>query len=175
MLAESLKGVISQTLCKKIGGGRVAAREILLSMPSITNLIREGKTFQIPSVLQTSRKIGMCTLNDALMHYVEAGQVEPKEAFMKCIDKTGLVMAMKKANIDVSFAETADAPPPAPAGPPAGHAAPGHAPAPAAKPAMAGRKQRFEPSAFCVQLQRIASSRLNAINACNNPRLNALF
>jgi twitching motility protein PilT len=140
MLAESLKGVISQTLCKKIGGGRVAAREILLSMPSITNLIREGKTFQIPSVLQTSRKIGMCTLNDALMHYVEAGQVEPKEAFMKCIDKTGLVMAMKKANIDVSFAETADAPPPAPAGPPAGHAAPGHAPAPAAKPAMAGRK-----------------------------------
>src|SRR5205814_10276897 len=58
MLAESLKGVISQVLCKKIGGGRVAAREILLSMPSITNLIREGKTFQIPSVIQTSKKIG---------------------------------------------------------------------------------------------------------------------
>src|SRR5687767_3365065 len=52
MLAESLKGVISQTLCKKIGGGRVAAREILLTMPSITNLIREGKTYQINSVLQ---------------------------------------------------------------------------------------------------------------------------
>ena len=132
MLAESLKGVISQTLCKKIGGGRVAAREILLSMPSITNLIREGKTFQIPSVLQTSKKIGMCTLNDALMFYVEAGQVEPKEAYMKCIDKTGLVMQMKKANIDVSFAETDTAPPPA-AGPPAG----GHAAAPAARPVAA--------------------------------------
>jgi twitching motility protein PilT len=138
MLAESLKGVISQTLCKKIGGGRVAAREILLSMPSITNLIREGKTFQIPSVIQTSRKIGMCTLNDALMVYVEAGQVEPKEAYMKCIDKTGLVMQMKKANIDVSFAETDDhakAPPPSAAGPPAG----AHAAAPAAKPAPAKR------------------------------------
>ena len=49
MLAESLKGVISQTLCKKIGGGRVAAREILLSIPAVTNLIREGKTFQIPT------------------------------------------------------------------------------------------------------------------------------
>jgi twitching motility protein PilT len=138
MLAESLKGVISQTLCKKIGGGRVAAREILLSMPSITNLIREGKTFQIPSVIQTSRKIGMCTLNDALMFYVEAGQVEPKEAYMKCIDKTGLVMQMKKANIDVSFAETDDhakAPPPPAAGPPAS----GHAAAPAAKPVAAKR------------------------------------
>jgi len=139
MLAESLKGVVSQTLCKKIGGGRVAAREILLSMPSITNLIREGKTFQIPSVIQTSRRIGMCTLNDALMHYVEAGQVEPKEAFMKCIDKTGLVMQMKKANIDVSFAETDPAAVPAP--PPAASAAAGHAAAPAAaaKPA-AGKK-----------------------------------
>ncbi|MGH7636840.1 MAG: PilT/PilU family type 4a pilus ATPase, partial [Gemmatimonadaceae bacterium] len=59
MLAESLKGVISQTLCKKIGGGRVAAREILLSMPSITNLIREGKTYQIPSIMQTSKRLGM--------------------------------------------------------------------------------------------------------------------
>ena len=140
MLAESLKGVISQTLCKKIGGGRVAAREILLSMPSVTNLIREGKTFQIPSVIQTSRKIGMCTLNDALMVYVEAGQVEPKEAYMKCIDKTGLVMQMKKANIDVSFAETdhSAAPPPAAGAPAAG----AHAPAPAAggKPAVAAKR-----------------------------------
>jgi twitching motility protein PilT len=142
MLAESLKGVISQTLCKKIGGGRVAAREILLSMPSITNLIREGKTFQIPSVLQTSRRIGMTTLNDALMVYVEGGQVEPKEAYMKCIDKTGLVMAMKKAGIDVSFAETDEnaakhaAATPA-AGPPAG----AHTPAsPAAKPALAAKR-----------------------------------
>ncbi len=110
MLAESLKGVISQTLCKKVGGGRVAAREILLSMPSVTNLIREGKTFQIPSVIQTSRRLGMVTLNDALMAYVEAGQVEPKEAYMKAVEKTGLVMQMKKLNIDVSFAES-EAPP----------------------------------------------------------------
>src|SRR6476661_803678 len=53
MLAESLKGVISQVLCKKIGGGRVAAREILLTNPAISNLIRESKVFQINSVLQT--------------------------------------------------------------------------------------------------------------------------
>ncbi|MEO8452502.1 MAG: type IV pilus twitching motility protein PilT, partial [Gemmatimonadota bacterium] len=53
MLSESLRGVISQVLCRRIGGGRVAAYEVLLSIPAVANLIREGKTFQIPSVMQT--------------------------------------------------------------------------------------------------------------------------
>jgi twitching motility protein PilT len=110
MLAESLKGVISQTLCKKIGGGRVAAREILLSTPSITNLIRESKTFQIQSVLQTSKRLGMVTLNDALMAYVDGGQVEPKEAYMKAVDKASIVAMMKSRNLDVSFAESESPP-----------------------------------------------------------------
>ncbi|MBA3950188.1 MAG: type IV pilus twitching motility protein PilT, partial [Acidobacteria bacterium] len=61
MLSESLRGVIAQTLCKKIGGGRVAAREVLLSIPAVSNLIREGKTFQIPSIIQTNRRTGMVT------------------------------------------------------------------------------------------------------------------
>src|SRR5437588_5171221 len=121
MLAESLKGVISQTLCKKIGGGRVAAREILLSTSSITNLIREGKTFQIPSIMQTSKRLGMVTLNDALIAYVDAGQVDPKEAYMKAVDKTGLVMMMKNRDLDVSFAESDASAKPAEA--PAGAAA----------------------------------------------------
>jgi twitching motility protein PilT len=123
MLAESLKGVISQVLCKKIGGGRVAAREILLSMPSITNLIREGKTFQIPSVIQTSKRLGMVTLNDALIGYVDAGQVEPKEAYMKAVDKTGIVQMMKNRNIETSFAEN-EAPAKAPDAPAAAKLAP---------------------------------------------------
>ena len=106
MLAESLKGVISQTLCKKIGGGRVAAREILLSMPSVTNLIREGKTYQIPSIMQTSKRLGMVTLNDALIAYVDKGEVEPKEAYMKCVEKAGFVAMLKARNLDVSFAES---------------------------------------------------------------------
>jgi twitching motility protein PilT len=106
MLAESLKGVISQTLCKKIGGGRVAAREILLSIPAVTNLIREGKTFQIPSIMQTSKRLGMVTLNDALIAYVDSGEVEPKEAYMKAVDKGGFVTMLKARNLEVSFAET---------------------------------------------------------------------
>jgi twitching motility protein PilT len=105
MLAESLKGVISQTLCKKIGGGRVAAREILLSMPSVANLIREGKTFQIPSIMQTSRRLGMVTLNDALLELVDANQVEPKEAYMKAVDKPGILAALKSRGREVGFAE----------------------------------------------------------------------
>ena len=103
MLSESLRGVISQTLCKKIGGGRVAAREILLSIPAISNLIREGKTFQIPSVMQTNRKAGMVTLNDALMELVDGKQVEPKEAYMKAVEKAGFAAALRAKRHDVSF------------------------------------------------------------------------
>jgi twitching motility protein PilT len=103
MLSESLRGVIAQTLCKKIGGGRVAAREILLSIPAVSNLIREGKTFQIPSVMQTNRKAGMVTLNDALMELVDAKQVEPKEAYMKAVEKGGFAAALKAKRYDVSF------------------------------------------------------------------------
>jgi twitching motility protein PilT len=103
MLSESLRGVIAQTLCKKIGGGRVAAREILLSIPAVSNLIREGKTFQIPSIMQTNRKSGMITLNDALLELVDAKLVEPKEAYMKAVEKAGLAAAFKSKRHDTSF------------------------------------------------------------------------
>jgi twitching motility protein PilT len=103
MLSESLRGVIAQTLCKKIGGGRVAAREILLSIPAVSNLIREGKTFQIPSIMQTNRKSGMVTLNDALMELVDGRLVEPKEAYMKSVEKQGFAAALKAKKYDLSF------------------------------------------------------------------------
>jgi twitching motility protein PilT len=140
MLAESLKGVVSQTLCKKIGGGRVAAREILLSIPAVTNLIREGKTFQIPSIMQTSKRLGMVTLNDALIAYVDSGEVEPKEAYMKAVEKAGFVAMLKARNLDVSFAESdqASASTPPSAG---GVAAPGGAKGAPAKPAPAAAKR----------------------------------
>ncbi|HEY3112156.1 MAG TPA: type IV pilus twitching motility protein PilT [Gemmatimonadaceae bacterium] len=109
MLSESLKGVISQVLCKKIGGGRVAAREIMLSTPSVSNLIREGKTFQLPSVLQTSRRLGMVTMNDALIELVDSKQVEPQEAYLKATDKVGILNMLKQRGKDVSFADPDDA------------------------------------------------------------------
>jgi twitching motility protein PilT len=103
MLSESLKGVISQTLCKKVGGGRVAAREILLTTPAISNLIREGKTFQIPSIIQTSKKLGMLTLNDALLELVEKKVIDPDEAYMRSVEKAGLVASLKAKGIKVTL------------------------------------------------------------------------
>jgi twitching motility protein PilT len=97
MLSESLKGVVSQTLCKRIGGGRVAALEVLLCTSSVANLIREGKTFQIPSVMQTSRGAGMMTLNDALLDLVKRKQVEPREAWLKAAAKAELKQILERA------------------------------------------------------------------------------
>ncbi len=105
MLSESLKGVISQVLCKKIGGGRVAAWEILLVTPAISNLIREGKTFQITSIMQTSKRLGMVTMNDALLDLVEQRLVEPKEAYMKSVDKGAFVNQLKAKGFDTAFVD----------------------------------------------------------------------
>ena len=95
MLSESLKGVISQTLCKRLAGGRAAAREILLSTPAISNLIREGKTFQIPSIIQTSKQLGMVTLNDALLELVEKKEISADEAYTRSAEKAGLAASLK--------------------------------------------------------------------------------
>ena len=88
MLSESLKGVIAQTLLPKKGGGRVAALEVLIVTPAISNLIREGKTFQIPSAMQTGKAMGMVMLNDALFDLVKKGLVEPRDAYVKAVDKS---------------------------------------------------------------------------------------
>src|SRR5207237_8207275 len=79
MLSESLKGVIAQNLCRKIGGGRAAALEVLIVTPPIANLIREAKTFQIPSMMQVGKAAGMVTLNDALTELVQKKIVPPDE------------------------------------------------------------------------------------------------
>ena len=103
MLSESLKGVIAQNLCRKIGGGRIAALEVLLINSAISNLIREAKTFQIPSMMQVGRAQGMVALNDALMDLVTKKLVEPEEAFLKSVDKAGFEGLLKRANIDTKF------------------------------------------------------------------------
>jgi len=102
MLSESLKGVIAQTLCRKIGGGRVAALEVLIVTGAVSNLIREGKTFQIPSIMQVNKALGMVSLNDALMDLVTKKLVEPAEAYSKAVDKAGFDALLKRAGINVS-------------------------------------------------------------------------
>jgi twitching motility protein PilT len=99
MLSESLRGVIAQTLLPKKGGGRIAALEVLIVTPAISNLIREGKTFQIPSAMQTGKQHGMVMLNDALFDLVQKGLVDPKDAYIKAVDKGGFEMILNRNGI----------------------------------------------------------------------------
>lgn len=84
MLSESLRGVVAQQLLRrKDGGGRVAAVEVLISNQAVKNLIREGKTYQIASVLQTGRSEGMVTMQDSIRKLTDAGLAHGGEAMSK--------------------------------------------------------------------------------------------
>jgi twitching motility protein PilT len=87
-LSESLRGVVAQTLLRTANGkGRAAAVEVMVATPAVRNLIREGKTFQLPSVIQTGVKEGMQTIEQSLSELVMSGRVTKQEAFIKAPDK----------------------------------------------------------------------------------------
>lgn len=87
MLSESLRAVISQTLLKKNGGGRIAAHEIMIGIPAIRNLIRENKVPQMYSVIQTGQQHGMQTMDQCLQRLVAMGAITANDAAAKSIDK----------------------------------------------------------------------------------------
>jgi twitching motility protein PilT len=87
MLSESLRAVISQTLLKKKGGGRLAAHEIMIGTPAIRNLIRENKVAQMYSAIQTGQQFGMQTLDQNLQQIVKSGLVDKNEARSKAVNK----------------------------------------------------------------------------------------
>ncbi len=88
-LSESLRAVISQNLFKRIDRpGRCAALEILVGVPAVRNLIRENKTFQINSVIETGRKYGMQSLDDAILKLLQEGAVSPTDAYNKAVSKS---------------------------------------------------------------------------------------
>jgi len=93
-LAEGLRGVVSQALCKKKGGGRVAALEIMMSNYALAANIREGKLQQIPSFIQMGRKEGMCSLTDSLLELLAKDIVEAPEAYQKAASKDELLKRM---------------------------------------------------------------------------------
>ncbi len=105
MLADSLRAVVSQTLLKRVGGGRVAALEILVVNRAVSNLIRENKTYQIPSIMQTTKKQGNVVLNEALLHLVLAETVEAREAYLKATDKDDLLGRMRTEGVNVDFVD----------------------------------------------------------------------
>ncbi|OGW11911.1 MAG: type IV pili twitching motility protein PilT [Nitrospinae bacterium RIFCSPLOWO2_12_39_16] len=96
-LSESLKGVVAQNLFKRVDKkGRCAALEILVVTPAVGNLIREEKTFQIPSAIQTGKKYGMQSLDDAILDLLNKGWIGAEDAYDKCIEKQRFVQFLKK-------------------------------------------------------------------------------
>jgi twitching motility protein PilT len=87
-LADGLRAVIAQTLFKRIDRkGRVVALEILIASPAVRNLIREGKTHQIPSMIQTGKKYGMILLDDSIMDLYKKGMISAEEGYAKANEK----------------------------------------------------------------------------------------
>ncbi len=82
------------------GRGRVAALEVLMVTGAISNLIREGKTFQLPSMMQVGKAFGLVSLNEALIDLVTRKLVEPDEAYSKAVDKGSFEAALKRAGLD---------------------------------------------------------------------------
>jgi twitching motility protein PilT len=104
-LATSLRGVVAQVLLRRVKGGQVAAREVLLNTPAVSQLVLEGKTSQLPVALDSGRRHGMVPLTDSLAAHVREGTVHVVEAYRKAIDRAALLAQLKKEGVDTSFAE----------------------------------------------------------------------
>jgi len=105
LLAESLRGVVGQVLLRKTGGGRVAAREVLLNTTSVAQLIAEEKVSQLPLAMESGRRLGMVPFADALVAFVQSGAVDVREAWRKAGDRPALLKGLRREGIDTSFAE----------------------------------------------------------------------
>jgi len=97
MLADTLRCVVAQVLCRRKQGGRVAALEIMMGTPAIANLIREGKTHQMLSIMQTSRAEGMQTMTDALVRLVQEDIIGADEALSRATHRDEVVRALERA------------------------------------------------------------------------------
>ncbi len=104
-LADGLRAVVAQVLFKRIDKiGRCPAQEILIANPAVRNLIRESKTYQIPSMIQTGKKYGMQLLDDAIMELVEKGRISTDEAYAKANDKARFRPLLKNPPTDFTEA-----------------------------------------------------------------------
>ncbi len=100
-LSDGLRAVIAQTLFKRIDRkGRVVALEILIANPAVRNLIREGKTHQIPSMIQTGKKFGMILLDDSILDLYKKGMVSAEEAYAKSNEKSRFRPLLSSAPLD---------------------------------------------------------------------------
>ena len=105
MLSDTLRAVICQVLLPRLGAGRVAAREVMMVNQPIAHLIREGKTHQLVSTMQTGKASGQRLLNESLIDLVTRGVVDGREAYLKAADRADMYRRLQAANVDCSFIE----------------------------------------------------------------------
>jgi len=100
-LADAMRAVVSQTMFKRIDvKGRVVALEILICTAAVRNLIREGKTYQLPSAMQTGKKYGMQTLDDAILEHLKKGKISPEAAYNHASEKPKFLQYLKQPPVD---------------------------------------------------------------------------
>jgi twitching motility protein PilT len=104
-LADNLRGVVAQVLVPKLGGGRVAARELLLNTRTVAGVIAEGKTSQLPMAIAAGRRVGMTTLADTLLFQVQNGIVDVRDAYRAVGDRAAFVALLKREGVDTSALE----------------------------------------------------------------------
>ena len=104
-LSDTLRGVIVQLLLRRVAGGRVAAREVLLNTPAVASVLAEGKTSQLPMALEGGRRHGMVPMNDSLVGLVQNGTVDSREAYRHSTDRQGFLALLKRQGLDTSFVE----------------------------------------------------------------------
>ncbi len=104
-LAAGLRGVVSQVLLRKLRGGRVAAREVLLNTPAVSALIAEGRIFQLPAALESGRGAGMISLAESLASLVQEGTVHPAHAYRKAPNRDQFLAALRRNGVDAAIAE----------------------------------------------------------------------
>jgi twitching motility protein PilT len=106
LLANTLTGVIAQTLCKRMDGGRVVAAEILLATGAVRANIRDQKTHQLPTAIQTGYSVGMRSFTDSLFNLVQDGIIAPREAYLQAVDKISLEQKFSAAGITLDKSAT---------------------------------------------------------------------
>lgn len=105
LLGHRLLGVVAQVLLKKSGGGRLAAREVLLNSPTVARLLADGQTSQLPFAIESGRQFGMVPLNDAISAFARSGAVDVREAYQCAADRPGLLTLLRRQGVDTSIIE----------------------------------------------------------------------
>lgn len=105
LMGERLRGAVAQVLLRRVGGGRVAAREVLLATPAVASAVASGQTADLPKVIESGRKHGQVSLTDSLVALLRAGTIDLREAYRKADDRDAFVAALKRENLETALLE----------------------------------------------------------------------